>query len=41
MTNNFPQRGVIKVTIPDTQITLRRDTSAVISPATLQLWQVV
>jgi hypothetical protein len=33
MTNTLPQGGVIKVTIPDSQMTLRSAASAVISPA--------
>ena len=33
MTNSLPQGGVIKVTMPDSQMTLRSAASAVISPA--------
>lgn len=33
MTNTLPQGGIIKVTVPDSQMTLRSAASAVISPA--------
>ena len=33
MTNNLPQGGVIKVTIPDSQMTLKSAASAIISPS--------